>query len=296
MKNNFYRAVFLILLAILLFDIQGAIIKKLGKEFSIPQIAFYRNLFGLIPSLILLFMSASWQRGQKTWRLPQWRLAVLRGVSIFFAQFCFYLSLTKMELATATTIAFAGPLFITLLSIPILRHHVGSVRIIAVLTGFAGIVMVMQPGSDVFQWLSLLPVAAAFGYAFSSVLVKLFDDSAETALINVYTSIVALICTLALMLGITEYVPPPTIFHWGWLILLGSVGGTAVFTMIAAYRLTQPSNLSPFEYFGIPFSFILGWLFFDEAPFDKLIPGVFLIVAGGLIILWRERRIQKETQ
>ena len=295
MKNDFYRAVLLILLAILLFDIQGAIIKKLGDDFSVPQIAFYRNLFGLIPSLVLLWMSASWKQGHKTWRLRQWRLAIFRGVSIFFAQFCFYLALTKMELATATTIAFAGPLFITLLSIPILRHKVGAIRIIAVFTGFAGIVLVMQPGSDVFQWISLLPVAAAFGYAFSSVLVKLFDDNAETALINVYTSIAALVCTLILMLSVTDYVSPPTIFDWGWLLLLGTVGGTAVFTMIAAYRLTQPSNLSPFEYFGIPFSFVLGWLFFDEAPFDKLIPGVFLIVAGGLIIVWRERQLRTNT-
>ena len=60
--------------------------------------------------------------------------------------------------------------------------------------------------------------------------------------------------------------------------------------MISAYRLARPSSLSPFEYFGIPFAFILGWFFFDEAPFGRLIPGVFLIVGGGLLIAWRERR------
>ncbi len=64
----------------------------------------------------------------------------------------------------------------------------------------------------------------------------------------------------------------------------------AVFSLIAAYRLTLPSNLSPFEYFGIPFSFVIGWVVFGEAPFERLIPGVFLIVGGGLLIFWRERR------
>ena len=70
-------------------------------------------------------------------------------------------------------------------------------------------------------------------------------------------------------------------------------GGSTRPTEIAAYRLTKPANLSPYEYFGIPFAFVLGWLFFDEAPFDKLIPGVFFIVAGGLIIAWRVRRQRK---
>ena len=62
---------------------------------------------------------------------------------------------------------------------------------------------------------------------------------------------------------------------------MGAAGGVAVFCLISAYRLADPSSLSPFEYFGIPFSFALGWLFFSEAPFEKLIPGVFLIVGGG---------------
>ena len=59
--------------------------------------------------------------------------------------------------------------------------------------------------------------------------------------------------------------------------------------LISAYRLARPASLSPYEYFGIPFAFVLGWIFFDEAPFAQLVPGVFLIVAGGMLIAWRER-------
>jgi len=76
---------------------------------------------------------------------------------------------------------------------------------------------------------------------------------------------------------------------WFWLVAMGTVGGCAVLLMVSAYRLTRPGRLSPFEYFGIPFSFVLGWVFFGEAPFDKLLPGVIFVVAGGLIIAWRER-------
>ena len=74
---------------------------------------------------------------------------------------------------------------------------------------------------------------------------------------------------------------------------MGGVGGTAVFLLISAYRMADPSSLSPFEYFGIPFSFMLGWVFFNETPFDSLFPGVLLIVGGGLLVVWRERGKQK---
>jgi drug/metabolite transporter (DMT)-like permease len=79
------------------------------------------------------------------------------------------------------------------------------------------------------------------------------------------------------------------------LVTMGMVGGFAVLALISAYRLAKPGSLSPYEYFGIPFAFILGWLFFDEAPFEKLIPGVFLIIAGGMLIAWRERKKRIDT-
>ena len=93
-----------------------------------------------------------------------------------------------------------------------------------------------------------------------------------------------------LMFATTGYISVTSVTDWIWLIAMGSVGSFAVLSMSSAYRLTVPGNLSPFEYFGIPFSFMLGWIFFDETPFGKLFPGVILVVAGGLLIAWRERR------
>ncbi|MDE0716107.1 MAG: DMT family transporter [Gammaproteobacteria bacterium] len=287
---GFSRAVVIILIAILLFDIQGAIIKFLGDRYGIPQIATFRNIFGLLPALLLVYLARTGVRGPARFRLRQWPLAVLRGASIACAQYCLYLSLTLMEFATASTLAFAGPLFITALSVPILRHHVGAVRWLAVIVGFVGIVLVMRPRGDIFQWVSLLPICAAFGYGLSSVLVRLFDDASTTAVINFHTTLSALVFTFLLMLATDSYITVSSVEDWMWMLLMGLVGGMAVFSLIAAYRLTLPSNLSPFEYFGIPFSFVIGWVVFGEAPFERLIPGVFLIVGGGLLIFWRERR------
>jgi len=286
--HHFARAVAYVLLAILLFDFQGVIIKFLGDRYPVQQLAGFRNVFGLIPSIIVLLASSEWHARGRLLKIRQWRLGLLRGLFIAMAQYCFYLSITKMELATATTLTYISPVLITLLSIPILKHQVGLWRWLAVIIGFAGVVIIMSPGSVIFTPYSLLPVGAAFGYSLSTVCVRLFDDHNPTALLNMYASAGALFGALAIVFATTGYSEVESAQDWGLLLGMGLVGGCAVLALINAYRLARPSSLSPYEYFGIPFAFILGWLFFDEAPFAKLFPGVLLIIAGGLLIAWRE--------
>jgi len=279
--SNFSKAVFLILLAIFLFDVQGAIIKHMGDRYPVPQLASF---------ILILMLSRDWHEKGRVILISQWRFGLLRGLSIAVAQYCFYLSITKMELATATTLTYIGPVFITVLSIPILRHTVGLWRWLAVGTGFLGVLLIMQPGAEVFSPYALLPVAAAFGYALAIVSTQLFTDDVPTPLINMYSAVGALAGSTTMLFATTGYIPIESAVDWLWLVAMGSVGGSAVLLMISAYRLTRPGSLSPFEYFGIPFSFILGWVFFGEAPFDRLLPGVVFIVAGGLLIAWRERK------
>ena len=74
---------------------------------------------------------------------------------------------------------------------------------------------------------------------------------------------------------------------------MGGLGGIGVLSLAISYRLADPSSISPFEYFGIPISFALGWIFFAEAPFGDLFPGIVFIVGAGIIIMMRERRRTK---
>lgn len=293
----FARAVAYILIAIFLFDLQGVIIKFLGDRYPVQQLATLRNIFGLIPSLLVLLLSQEWHARGRRLGMRQWRLGLARGLSVAAAQLCFYFAITQMALATATTLAFIGPVLITLLSVPILRHRVGVWRWLAVFVGFGGVLLIMAPGSEVFTPVSLLPLGAALGYSLSTVCVRLIDDRVPTALINMYASVGALIGSLSLMLATGGYRPVISGGDWLLLLAMGVVGGFAVLAMISAYRLARPASLSPFEYFGIPFAFVLGWIFFDEAPFETLLPGVFLIVGGGLLIAWREHlRRQRGTK
>lgn len=286
--SDFTKAVIALTCAIFLFDVQGAIIKYMGDDYPVQQLALFRNLFGLIPSLLVLYFSSEWHSSGRPLIINRWRLALLRGGFVAVAQFCFYYSLTIMEFATATTLAFCGPLFITLLSIPVLGHRVGGLQWLAVAVGFSGVLLVLRPGTELFTLLALLPVGAAFFYALSSVCVRLFDAHIPSATINLYASLGALIGSSLLLMTTSDYLPVDA-KSWLGLIAMGIVGGFAVLLLITAYRLSEPGNLSPFEYFGIPFSFLIGWIIFAESPFARLFPGVLLIIGGGLLIVWRER-------
>ena len=290
--ESFAAAAGVMVLAIFLYDIMGAIIKHLSQHYTSQQLSMFRNLFGLIPTLLILFWSQDWHQSGKTIVIKQWQLALARGGLGAITQLTFYLALFHLEFATATTILFAGPLFITALSIPLLGHRVGAWRWLAVTIGFVGVLLVMQPMAGSFNWYAVLPLCAAFGFATISVTAKLFDGNVPTALINLYYNAGSLLGAAALVLFTSEFVPIGSIHDWLWLASMGVAGGIAAFCLISAYRLTDPSSLSPFEYFAIPSSFCLGWIFFGEAPFETLIPGVFLIVAGGLLIIWRERYLK----
>jgi len=115
-----------------------------------------------------------------------------------------------------------------------------------------------------------------------------------SASINLLSTFGALIGAVGVMLATDGYVPIASALDLAWIIAMGAAGGTGVLFLIMAYRLTKPSNLAPFDYFGILFALALGWIFFDEMPLDRLLPGVVFIVAGGALIIWRERRQKTE--
>ena len=289
------RAILINLAGIFLLDVMGLIIKHLSGGYGAAELAVYRNLFGLIPSMTVLAMSANWRGGGYRLRLRQWPLACLRGGFVAVAQFLFYLSLARLAFATATTISFSMALFTVAFSVPILGDRVGWVRWAAVMVGFAGVVMVIGPGGDSFSLDALLPVGAAIFYALTAVTARLFDGDVPTPLVNMYSTLAAGLGAVILCLSTGGFTPIAATSDLLWIAAMGGLGGSGVLCLIASFRMTEASNLAPFNYFGILFAFVLGWVFFGEAPVDRLFPGALLIVAGGLMIVWRERRARKRV-
>lgn len=288
-----HLAILISLMALVLFDLMGLIIKRLSVDYGAAELSAYRNLFGLIPAGIALWWSSDWHAGGRRWRVRQWRLSLLRGVVLTVAQFCLYLSLGLMAFATATTITYANALFMVALSVVLLGERVGVARWSAVLIGFAGVLLVTGLGRDTFAPASLLPLAAAAFYALTGVTARMIDDDVPTGLINLYSSGVACLGAFALAAGTGGFSPLAHPSDLWWIAGMGAFGGCAVLLLITSFRMTEQSNLAPFSYFGIPIAFGLGWLFYDEAPWRDLFPGALLIVVGGLVIVWRERRMAR---
>ena len=284
------RAILINLAGIFLLDVMGLIIKHLSGHYGAAELSTYRNLFGMVPSLIFLWLAADWHARGRRIIIRQWPLALLRGSFVTLAQFLFYLSLARLAFATATTIGFSMALFTTALSVPLLGNRVGAVRWLAVGIGFAGVVMVMGPGSDSLGLDALLPLGAAFCYALVSVTARMMDDEVPSPLINLYSNVAAMAGAAALCLATGGFSPIASASDLAWIIAMGSLGGVGVLCLVISFRMTEPSDLAPFSYFGILYAFVLGWAFFGEAPVDQLFPGALLIVAGGLMIVWRERR------
>ncbi|MDA9991225.1 DMT family transporter [Paracoccaceae bacterium] len=288
-------AIILSLIALTLFDGMGLIIKHLSNNYSATELTAWRNIFGLIPTLIALWSSRKWRTNGKVLKIRQWKLALLRGAIVTFAQVSFYISLGLMAFATASTISYATALFTTALAIPVLGERVGWVRWSAVLVGFLGVIMVIQPGAEGFSSYTLFPLAAAVFYALVGVTARLFDDDVPSAVVNLYSSFSSVVGAVLITYFWGGFNSITSTTDMVWIILMGGLGGTAVLLLVISYRMTEQSNLAPFSYFGIPLSFVLGWLFFNEAPWNTLFPGGILIAAAGLLIVWRERSQDKNN-
>ncbi|MGC1504235.1 MAG: DMT family transporter [Sulfitobacter sp.] len=290
--NKTTLAILYSLAAIVLFDAMGLLIKHLSVSYSAAELSAYRNIFGLIPSGLVLWWSVEWHRKGRIWKVRQWRLALLRGVLLTGAQLSFYMSLGLLSFATASTITYANALFLVALAVPLLGEKVGIMRWCAVLVGFAGVVLVVGPGRDTFSNAALLPLFAAFCYALVGVTARMMDEDVPTPLINLYSSIIAAVGAFLLVPALGGFSPLRAPSDLIWIAGMGAFGGSAVLLLITAYRMADQSDLAPFSYFGIPIAFVMGWIFYDEAPWSELFPGALLIIFGGLIVIWRERRLR----
>ena len=283
------------LIGILLLDCMGAVAKYLGQRYTAQQISVARNLFGLIPTFLILLWDGRGRIGLHSLRLRQWKLGLARGFMVAIAQLALYGAYLRLELASVAVIAYAGPLFITMLSIPLLGERVGPWRWAAVMCGFVGVVMVIGPGTEMFTWYGILPAVAAFFYANALVLTRKFDTAASHAAINLYAQAGALAGSTLLLLTTTDLgMRPGEVMEMpadlGFTFLLGGFGGFGVYLLTLAYRRTPASLLAPFEYFGVLTALAVGWFVFSEWPVERIFPGVLFIVGAGLVIIIRERR------
>lgn len=287
---NTYLAVGAMLLGIVLIDSYGIIIKSLGDLYSTTQLLVFRNVFAIIPLIILILFSQDDSKIFKDLNKKFITVCLIRGLCFTGVNVFFFISVINMQYAIAMTLTFASPFFIALLSIVILKDKVGIYRWSAIVIGFFGVVMIMKPTSDVFVIYSIFPILVAFCWSLSMIVLKFIPENISTAKIQFYSLFFSIVGAIILYFISSDHQPIENIFHLFLMVMTGILGGTGGILFIYAYRLMLPSKLAPFEYLGIPSSFILGWVFFKEAPIDQLFPGVLAIVLAGMIIIWRDAK------
>ena len=288
MKNNLFLAVILSLSGLFLLDCMGIAIKYLRADYPAAQLSVFRNLFGMIPCFIALYFSKDWHdRGRKV-VIKRWRFGLARGLIMSFAQLCLYTSYLYLPYALVATMEYTGPMMITLLAIPLLGEKFGWYKSLAVLTGFIGIIFIMQPWSESFNLYMLLPVMAAFGYSLARVTALNFSNDTPVPLINLYANIGTLLCAILLVITFNMWENFKSLYDLLILFIMGMAGGSGVLLLIYGSRKAELSKIMPFDYIEIFFALILGWVFFKEWPVDQLFPGALFIVAGGIIIYLRQ--------
>jgi drug/metabolite transporter (DMT)-like permease len=214
-------------------------------------------------------------------------LTILGSLSFIFA------SLQFLPLAEATVINFTGPLFMVALAGPMLGEKVGWRRWAAVLVGLAGAMIVVRPGSAVFQWAALLPIGSALFFALFQLITRKLagQDSALTTLL--YTQVLAALgASVAVPFFWTPVAMPELVLAFA----AGCVGLAAHLCMFNAFRLADASLLAPINYTRIVASVVLGYLMFGDLPDLYTIAGGAVIIGSGLFVIWRESQLRARAR
>tara|TARA_R110002012_G_scaffold39815_2_gene109841 strand:- start:1409 stop:2326 length:918 start_codon:yes stop_codon:yes gene_type:complete len=283
------RGIALMIAGIFVVSVMDALIKWLTSTFPSIEIVFFRNLFGLFP----LFAIVAWSGGLKLLRTRRWAAHLGRSLAGVGAMLCFFFALSGLALAEAISLAFTSPLFMTALSVPLLGEKVGIRRLSAILVGFAGVLIIVRPGSDVFSIYALLAIGASFCFALGMVLGRRMSDTESSVSIVFYTTIAGL---LAGAIGTPAVWVMPGPGDWPFLIALGLLGGVGQFLITSAFRLAQAVVVAPFEYTALLWGVLFGYVLWDEVPDVETFIGGALVIGAGLYIGYRETRLGKKTE
>ena len=292
-------------IGLMFFSAQDGLFKLLADRYSVFQILGMRSVT-VVPVMIAILM---WMHGAKGFRSNYPKLQLLRAVLIFAAFTCFYITVSTIPLVDAVTLYSAAPLLITALAAPILKEKVGLHRWGAVTFGFGGVLVMLQPGSSVFQPVALFGLLSAFFYACATTITRRMGQSESPALMALISNLGFLLgCSAGLILTaqldpqtaeqfpalFTPYQDPPPA---ELLILLATglvtLGG---FLLVPrAYQLAPVSVVSPFEYTYLLWALLIGLVFFEEYPSLSTCIGAGMVIVAGLYIARREARLRRAS-
>ncbi len=289
-------AILLMNLAVLIFTSMDGIVKVVSDTYQYPtgQVVFVRNLFAFLP--LLSYMLIVEKRLQLKTDRPWGH--VWRGAAGVSAMFCYFLSYKLLPLSDAIALGLSGPIFLTILSVPLLGEKVGWRRWSAVTVGFIGVLIMTRPGSGVFEAAALVPLLASVFYALAMISIRRLAQTEPPTTIVFYFTLFATVAALGTIpLGTLDadlaWRWPQSLAELGLLVLIGIMGGAAQIALTTAFRRASVSVVAPFDYMALVYGFLLGFILFGERPDRYLIIGGAVVVASGVYIIQREAALAR---
>ena len=280
------RGILWMFLSTLVFSVLNLVIKVLTETYPLVEVVWARFIFNVL-FLIILFHR----------RLPRLMVTqrpgrqLIRSVHMCIVTLCIFTSLHLVPLADFTAMMFVAPIFVTMLSMPLLGERVGARRWAAVLAGFSGAMIIARPNLGILQPTAIVPLVTAAMLALYYISTRWVSrtDSAMTTL--VYTP-------LAGAVVFSVWVPfvwvTPDLEGWFLMVIIGLLGIGAHFTLIKAFEAAPAATVTPFNYLGLLWATIFGFVFFSDLPDGWTLLGAAIIVASGFYIFRREQR-HRET-
>ena len=299
--NNNPKGILFILTGMALFSIQDSLIKYIFEDTALYELYFGRTLTALI--LLALYLKITSQKLVMKTYYPL--LTTVRVICFFFGFSFFYISLTYMSLAMANALFFSSPFFISILAIVFLGEKVGIRRWLAIIVGFLGVYIVLNPNFENFDYTKLAPVACALFYAISMTITKITSDkdSVYSQMFHLYIGAIGISIIFFIFTGkgqfntfsdptlqfiLREWFTNPT-YSWPFIIIMGLVASLSFYFVFSAYSIASPSVVSLFEYSLIIWAIIIGYLLFNDIPTVRTFIGVALIIGAGVYIYIREK-------
>ena len=277
------RSLLLMSLGIALLTANDAASKFLVQTHPVGQVIGLRQAATLLVLIPYVMFFSRWS----ALRVVNWPGQIVRGTLFLIGSIFIVWSLGELPLATAITMLFASPIFMVVLSAPLLGERIGRHRWIAVLGGFAGVLIIMRPGGEAFQWALLLPVLGALVNALRDVLTRKLSRTETSIAILFWSNII-------LMAGGLASAP----FGWApvsttaafWFLAAGIFNGTAHFCIIEALRTGEASVVAPIRYTALLWAAAIGFVVWGELPDFWLWVGAAVIVGSSLWMIRGERR------
>lgn len=294
------KGILFLVVGLSLFTIQDVTIKLFSDELALLQILFLRSLVALLPICWLVYREGGW----KAFHTRRPVLNVVRGFLIISCYSSFYMALAVLPLADAMTLFYTNPLFVTALSVPILGEIVGPRRWLALLVGFMGVLIVVQPGVGEMEPAMMLGIFSALAYSATCLLTRHMAATEGGAGMSFHTTVTMIVLSGAAGLAFGDGSfnlidhpsaafmfrawPMPDAFQWMLIVVIGLIAGVGFYCLSQAYRLGRASVVAPFEYSSLPLAVFWGWIFWSSIPTWTTILGSAFIVGSGLYIIRRE--------